>query len=303
LVLAQGDEIFKLSSGAVHQTIYFPEAKAFHVCLPSVNEQRRIVEVLDALREQVEKLETLYERKLSDLEAMKQSVLKNAFSGELTNVTRAVVISTAASLAVDMRRDTALVIALAYERHKSTNRDKSFGHTKEQKILHMVEAEAGFDLGRKPTRDAAGPNDFRHMLDAEEWAEANQYFKVSERASGGYQFQPLARYRDLLGFANSIDPATRKKIERVIDVFIPMDMQEAEVFATVYAAWNNLLIEGKAPTDDGIIRAAREEWHSSKLDIFRAKFVEGLRRVRASNLVPRGQGRFVPAPAQGTLPL
>jgi type I restriction enzyme S subunit len=82
-----------------------------------------------------------------------------------------------------------------------------------------------------------------------------------------------------------------------------MDMREAEVFATIYAAWNNLLIEGKAPTDDEIIRAAREEWHSSKLQILRAKFVEGLRRVRASNFVPQGRGRFVPAPAQSVLPL
>ena len=31
LFLAQGDEIFRFSSGAVHQTIYFPEAKALPV--------------------------------------------------------------------------------------------------------------------------------------------------------------------------------------------------------------------------------------------------------------------------------
>jgi hypothetical protein len=203
----------------------------------------------------------------------------------------------------DVRRDTAMVLALAYERHKRQNREKSLGRTKEQKILHVVEAEAGFDLQRQPTRDAAGPNDFHHMLAAEEWAENNQYFRVSKQSTGGYRFQVLAQFRELLNFANSIDPATRKKIERVIDVFIPMDMQEAEVFATVYAAWNNLLIEGKAPTDDEIIREAREEWHSSKLKIPRAKFIEGLRRVRVSNFVPQGRGSFVPPPAQGQLAL
>jgi hypothetical protein len=196
-----------------------------------------------------------------------------------------------------------LVIALAHERHKRRNRDRSFGHTKEQKILHMVEAEAEFDLGRQPIRDAAGPNDFHHMLDAEEWANANRYFRVSERAAGGYQFQPLAQFQALLSFASSINPTTRKKIERVIDVFIPMDMREAEIFATVYAAWNNLIIEGKVPTDDNIIRAARDEWHPSKLKIPRAKFVEGLRRVRETSFIPQGRGCFVPPPAQGKLAL
>ena len=302
LLLAQGDEIFKFSSGVVHQTIYFPEAKAFHICRPSVNEQNKIVEALDALREQTEKLEVFYERRIADLAEMRLTILQKAFSGELTNAAKTAVIAPTANVA-DMRRDTALVIALAYERHKRSNRDKSFGHTKEQKILHMVEAEAEFNLGREPTRDAAGPNDFHHMLAAEEWAEANQYFRVTERPTGGYQFQPLAQLGQLLKLANSIDPATRNRIERVIDAFIPMDMQEAEVFATVYAAWNNLLIEGKAPSDSEIIRAAREEWHSSKLDIPRTNFVEALRRIRASNFVPQGQGRFVPPPAQGRLPL
>jgi type I restriction enzyme S subunit len=291
LLLAQGDEIFKFSSGAVHQTIYFPEAKAFHICLPSVNEQIQIVDALGALREQAEKLEAHYEQRISSLAETKQAILQKALSGELSKAST-----------IDIRRDTALVIALAYERHKRSNRDKSFRHTKEQKILHVVEAEAKFNLGRQPIRDAAGPNDFRHMLNAEEWAEGKRYFRISEHGTG-YRFQPLSRFSEFLDSAKSIDPTTRKKIEHVIDVFIPMDAQEAEIFATIYAAWNNLLIEGRAPTDDEIIRAAREDWHPNKLSIPRAKFVEGLREVRMAKLIPQGQGKFVPPPAQGRLDL
>lgn len=47
LLIAENGSLSRFSSGAVHQTIYFPEAKAFHVCLPPVEEQRRIVAVLD----------------------------------------------------------------------------------------------------------------------------------------------------------------------------------------------------------------------------------------------------------------
>ncbi|WP_141342497.1 restriction endonuclease subunit S [Bradyrhizobium sp. USDA 3458] len=85
LFLAQGDEIFKFSSGAVHQTIYFPEAKAFHICLPSMNDQYQIVEALDALREQAERLEAHYDRKLGDLAEMKQSILQKALTGNLSS--------------------------------------------------------------------------------------------------------------------------------------------------------------------------------------------------------------------------
>lgn len=47
IFLAEGEDILRFASGAVHQTIYFPEAKAFHICHPSIDEQRRIVGILD----------------------------------------------------------------------------------------------------------------------------------------------------------------------------------------------------------------------------------------------------------------
>jgi hypothetical protein len=52
-----------------------------------------------------------------------------------------------------------------------------------------------------------------------------------------------------------------------------------------------------------IVTAAREGWHPNKLNILRAKFVEGLRRVGASNFIPQGRGKFVPPPAQGQFDL
>jgi type I restriction enzyme S subunit len=47
LFVAEGDNLLRFASGAVHQTIYFPEVKGFHVCVPERAEQRRIVAILD----------------------------------------------------------------------------------------------------------------------------------------------------------------------------------------------------------------------------------------------------------------
>jgi len=49
----------------------------------SLSEQQRIVAKLDALSEQVKKLETVYSKKIDDLEELKKSVLQKAFKGEL----------------------------------------------------------------------------------------------------------------------------------------------------------------------------------------------------------------------------
>lgn len=47
LFLGEGSAFARFSSGSVHQTIYYPELKAFHVCIPPLEEQKRIVAVLD----------------------------------------------------------------------------------------------------------------------------------------------------------------------------------------------------------------------------------------------------------------
>jgi type I restriction enzyme S subunit len=49
----------------------------------SITEQKSIVAKLDALSTQTKKLESIYKQKITDLEELKKSVLKKAFSGSL----------------------------------------------------------------------------------------------------------------------------------------------------------------------------------------------------------------------------
>jgi type I restriction enzyme S subunit len=45
--------------------------------------QKQIVSNLDALREETQRLEAIYQQKLAALEALKKSLLHQAFSGQL----------------------------------------------------------------------------------------------------------------------------------------------------------------------------------------------------------------------------
>ena len=53
------------------------------VPIPPLKEQAAIVSLLDDLREETQRLARLYERKLAALEALKKSLLHQAFNGEL----------------------------------------------------------------------------------------------------------------------------------------------------------------------------------------------------------------------------
>ena len=84
IFLAEGrDGLLRYGSGSVHQTIYYPEAKAFHVCIPSVDVQRKIVGMLDELSAEVNRLSGTYTQKLGKLSELRNAVMAAAFAGEL----------------------------------------------------------------------------------------------------------------------------------------------------------------------------------------------------------------------------
>ena len=66
-----------------HAASTWSRFKDLSIPLPPLPEQKRIVDKLDALREETQRLASLYERKLAALEALKKSLLHQAFTGKL----------------------------------------------------------------------------------------------------------------------------------------------------------------------------------------------------------------------------
>lgn len=54
VLLAERESLFRFAHGTTHQTIYFPELKALHVCLPPLAEQQALCELLGALDDRIE---------------------------------------------------------------------------------------------------------------------------------------------------------------------------------------------------------------------------------------------------------
>ncbi|MDP3929346.1 MAG: restriction endonuclease subunit S [Bacteroidota bacterium] len=72
------------STGATVQHINMKDIRAFKIYnLSNLKEQISVVQKLDALRAETQKLEAMYQKKISDLEELKKSILQKAFAGEL----------------------------------------------------------------------------------------------------------------------------------------------------------------------------------------------------------------------------
>jgi len=76
------------STGATVQHVNMKDIRAFKIYnLSDLAEQETIVHQLDALRAETQKLETIYQKKIANLEELKKSILQKAFAGELTEKT------------------------------------------------------------------------------------------------------------------------------------------------------------------------------------------------------------------------
>ena len=81
--LFAGLDVKKLDSGTANPALNRNLVHPIQVAWPRIGQQKAIVDTLDSLQEETQRLARIYEQKLAALEALKKSLLHQAFSGQL----------------------------------------------------------------------------------------------------------------------------------------------------------------------------------------------------------------------------
>ena len=74
------DNLDIMRSGSAIPQLTVPMIKGYSIPLPSLKEQQIIVRQLDALRTETQKLESIYQKKIANLDELKKSILAKAFN-------------------------------------------------------------------------------------------------------------------------------------------------------------------------------------------------------------------------------
>ena len=82
-MLSSRQKIYDLGTGATFPNVTLETLKSLEFPAPPLAEQHSIVRKLDALRAETTKLETIYRKKIEDLEELKKAILQRAFEGEI----------------------------------------------------------------------------------------------------------------------------------------------------------------------------------------------------------------------------
>jgi type I restriction enzyme S subunit len=240
--------------------------------------------------ELVQKTETLKEKQKEseiELENLFNSLMQKAFKDELVFSEEKLKLTT-----TDLH--AGILTKIIYIHSLSPVYKSTLGHVKAEKICHIIESYLELDLGRTPVRIAAGPADFKHLKKVEHRANKKNWFSVCKRENTfgfGYKYILEKNSKYILNDISTLFGSKETELNRIINSFLHQDTHRAEVVATVFAAWNDLLIEGKDVIAKDIVCEAREKWTKNKLKIEEEKFYKSIEWLKKHNLVPKGKGK------------
>lgn len=255
--------------------------------LPPSFEQHRIVAKIDQLTDLCDSLDQQISAATS-----KRAELLNALINTLSQSNTAEQLQSAS-------RSTAQVIDLAtyranigcYAFSKLAN-GQYFGRTAAAKMMYLAQAHIGLDLDLKPEREAAGPLD-TWIYDFERQGQGKRWFEVHEKnlVNG----RKKTEYRCLSALSESAAKAEvlmtleqKAEFDRLIYALAGKKTEEVEIIATLFAVWNDFLIDGVQPTDTQIISDVRENWHERKARFTPAELGRWLDWLRRENIIPQG---------------
>ena len=170
--------------------------------------------------------------------------------------------------------------------------DSHMGRTKLQKLIHLTEHHAQIsELVGQYTRKMAGPLDMKAMIGVEKGLAAQSWYKTV-KSDGRYRYEPLTKQGQ---HAKYLEPWERlmPRIAEVLNLLGSATMRQCEIVSTLYAAWNDLLIEDAAVSDTSILHEASsaERWHKSKEQIAPERWSKALQWMKDKGLVPVGYGK------------
>lgn len=179
----------------------------------------------------------------------------------------------------------------------SSKEDTFLGRTKFQKIFYMIDTLIeDQNFGTKYYREAAGPLDYSLMYSKntsiETLASQMNMFKVVETSNKLFRYKDFEDIDYFHKVGQKISSKYEKEVSNILRIFKDCNTTRAELYATLYAVWNDMLIDKKKVTDQAIITEFLQSWHKKKTDKFEDKLHEvkrALQFMKDNGLIPKGK--------------
>lgn len=165
--------------------------------------------------------------------------------------------------------------------------DPNFTHIKFQKLQYLAEHIAEADLDLNYYFQTAGPHDGRFMHTIADKLKNSKWFE--ER---NYKFYPLEKQDKIDGYYQGYFAPAQDRLDKLFHLLANATEAEAEIFATLYAVWNNRIIL-KQPISETNIIEDFYRWSDRKLQYSKDQLLKSLEILRNNQMVPTGFGKEI----------
>ncbi|QIB65603.1 restriction endonuclease subunit S [Kineobactrum salinum] len=257
------------------------------VPLPPLSEQNRIVAKIEQLMALCDTLETQIDSATSKQTELLNALIHAQSQGDTKEESQPASLSK--SQVIDLATYRAAIGCYAVNNLANA---QYFGRTAAAKVLYLAQAHIGLKLGLQPERKAAGPldpwiYDFERQGQDKGWFEVNKKTLKSGRKKTEYRClsalsEPSTRAEALMSSEQKVE------FDRLIYALTDKTTEQVEIIATLFAVWNDFLIDSIQPTDEQIIADMRENWHERKARFSPSDLKPWLSWLRRENFTPRG---------------
>lgn len=293
LMSFSGKELMlSFKTGALLPHLNAGKIKFTPVVVPTLNEQQEIANYLD---EKVVEIDILIDKKITLLEEMetyKKSVIyehvtgKKEIASESTQTVALIYPYFPSVLATNKPRFAQAILMSKILDSNVSN----MGRVKLEKMLFTIEHSLGFDFDTEYSREAAGPLDSSIYECERVISRANKWFYINS-SKYGVSYKPQGDMSKYKKYYEQYFSEYNEEIERIINVFRNYSLDQAEIVATLYGAWNDFIIDNKEFTDEDIVNDVLNNWNDSKKRFSKDIWFRAIESMRKNNLVPKGYGK------------
>lgn len=157
-----------------------------------------------------------------------------------------------------------------------------------QKMLYLMDEHIGLNRSTQYYRYAHGPYD----LELDHYVEilvSNHWYE--QKHQGADLLVPGKNHADFVKTYHDAFSDQQKEIDKLITFLKPMKTSQVERIATLYAAWNDFMIDGNvAPTDSQIIHEVMTNWTNNKANTKYSTWQGTLDKMKKNGIIPKGLG-------------
>jgi type I restriction enzyme S subunit len=251
------------------------------VPLPPLAEQHRIVAKVDQLMTLCDQLKTRLTQARQLNEKLASTLVEHALADD----------GQQAPITTDQRvARTLLAAEITHQLHGQ----RTFGQRKLQKVIYLAEHAARLAAVQgNYLRDAAGPHDRQLMNQVENELCNRQWYECIDRETFGHAYRPLSQAgQHRQAYDSAWSTAERATIERVVNLMRDWDTDRCEMTVTLYAAWNDFILEGRPITDEALVDEVMHSWNDAKLRFGKDEWQAVLAEMKKHELlIPTGFGQ------------